>query len=132
MVMPFSLKQIAMAAVAAMLFGAGWYVRGLVAFAEMAEYKTALIKKGQDQRELKAKVEASQASITDQSSERLDQQAEQTQKEIQYVDREVIKFRDRWRDSACRLPDEWLQLYNASLGTGNAVPGATEARSPTD
>lgn len=130
--MPFSLKQIAMAAVAAMLFGAGWYVRGLVAFAEMADYQTALIKKGQDQRELKAKVEASQASITDQSSERLDQQAEQTQKEIQYVDREVIKFRDRWRDSACRLPDEWLQLYNASLGTGNAVPGATEARSPTD
>ena len=130
--MPFSLKQIAMAAVAAMLFGAGWYVRGLVAFAEMADYQTALIKKGQDQRELKAKVEASQASITDQSSERLDQQAEQTQKEIQYVDREVIKFRDRWRDSACRLPDEWLQLYNASLGTGNAVPGAAEARSPTD
>ena len=132
MVMPFGLKQIAMAAVAAMLFGAGWYVRGLVAFAEMADYQTALIKKGQDQRELKAKVEASQASITDQSSERLDQQAEQTQKEIQYVDREVIKFRDRWRDSACRLPDEWLQLYNASLGTGNAVPGAAEARSPTD
>lgn len=130
--MPFSLKQIVMAAVAAMLFGAGWYVRGLVAFAEMADYQTALIKKGQDQRELKAKVEASQASITDQSSERLDQQAEQMQKEIQYVDREVIKFRDRWRDSACRLPDEWLQLYNASLGTGNAVPGATEARSTTD
>ena len=44
--MPFSLKQIAMAAVAAMLFGAGWYVRGLVAFAEMADYQTALIKKG--------------------------------------------------------------------------------------
>ena len=130
--MPFSLKQIAMAAVAAMLFGAGWYVRGLVAFADMADYQTALIKKGQDQRELKAKVEASQAKITDESSDRLDQQAEQTQKEIQYVDREVIKFRDRWRDSACRLPDEWLQLYNASLGTGNAVPGATEARSTTD
>jgi len=132
MVMPFSLKQIAMAAVAAMLFGAGWYVRGLVAFAEMADYQTALIKKGQDQRELKAKVEASQAKITDESSDRLDQQAEQTQKEIQYVDREVIKFRDRWRDSACRLPDEWLQLYNASLGAGNSVPSASEARPPTD
>ena len=130
--MPFSLKQIAMAAVAAILFGAGWYVRGLVAFAEMAEYKTGLAKAAQDQRELKAKVEASQDSITDQSSERLDQQAEQTQKEIQYVDREVVKFRDRWRDSACRLPDEWLQLYNASLGTGSAVPEAAEARSPTD
>ena len=130
--MPFSLKQIAMAAVAAMLFGAGWYVRGLVAFAEMADYQTALIKKGQDQRELKAKVEASQAKITDESSDRLDQQAEQTQKEIQYVDREVIKFRDRWRDSACRLPDEWLQLYNASLGAGNSVPGTSEARPPTD
>ena len=132
MVMPLNLKQMAMAAVAAMLFGAGWYVRGLVAFAEMADYQASLAKKGQDQRELKAKVEASQASITDQSSNRLDQQAEQTQKEIQYVDREVIKFRDRWRDSACRLPGEWLQLYNASLGTGDAVPGAAETRPPTD
>lgn len=132
MVMPFNLKQMAMAAVAAMLFGAGWYVRGLVAFADMADYQTALIKKGQDQRELKAKVEASQAKITDESSDRLDQQAEQTQKEIQYVDREVIKFRDRWRDSACRLPDEWMQLYNASLGTGNAVPETGEARPPTN
>ena len=132
MVMPFSIKQIAMAAVAAMLFGAGWYVRGLVAFADMADYQTALIKKGQDQRELKAKVEASQAKITDESSDRLDQQAEQTQKEIQYVDREVIKFRDRWRDSACRLPDEWLSIYNASLGAGNSVPGTAEARPPTD
>ena len=130
--MPLSIKQIAMAAVAAMMFGAGWYVRGMAAFAEMADYQTALIKKGQDQRELKAKVEASQAKITNESSDRLDQQAEQTQKEIQYVDREVIKFRDRWRDSACRLPDEWLQLYNASLGTGNAVPETGEARPPTD
>ena len=130
--MPFSIKQIAMAAVAAMLFGAGWYVRGLVAFAEMADYQTALIKKGQDQRELKAKVEASQAKITDESSDRLDQQAEQTQKEIQYVDREVIKFRDRWRDSACRLPDEWLQFYEASLGISSAMPSASEARPPTD
>ena len=132
MVMPFNLKQMAMAAVAAMLFGAGWHVRGLVAFADMADYQAGLAKKGQDQRELKAKVEASQASITDQSSDRLDQQAEQTQKEIQYVDREVIKFRDRWRDSACRLPDEWVSIYNASLGTGDAVPGAAETRPPTD
>ena len=130
--MPFSIKQIAMAAVAAMLFGAGWYVRGLVAFAEMADYQAGLAKVAADQRELKAKVEASQASITDQSSDRLDQKAEQTQKEIQYVDREVIKFRDRWRDSACRLPDEWLQLYNASLGTGNAVSETGESRPPTD
>jgi hypothetical protein len=132
MVMPFNLKQMAMAAVAAMLFGAGWYVRGLVAFADIADYQASLFKKGQDQRELKAKVEASQAKITDESSDRLDQQAEQTQKEIQYVDREVVKFRDRWRDSACRLPDEWLQLYNASLGTGDAVPGAAETRPPTN
>lgn len=126
--MPFSLKQIAIAAVAAMLFGAGWYVRGLVAFADMADYQASLAKKGQDQRELKAKVEASQAKITDESSDRLDQQAEQTQKEIQYVDREVIKFRDRWRDSACRLPDEWLSIYRSSLGLRGSMPEANKAR----
>lgn len=129
---PFSLKQIALVASAVALFGAGWYVRGLVAFAEMAEYKTGLADAAEDQRELKAKVEASQAEITDESSDRLDKQAEQVQTEVQYVDREVIKFRDRWRDSACRLPDEWVQLYEASLGIGDTVPGTTEARPPAD
>jgi len=129
---PFSLKQIALAASAVALFGAGWYVRGLVAFAEMAEYKTGLADAAEDQRELKAKVEAAQAITTDQSSDRLDKQAEQVQTEVQYVDREVIKFRDRWRDSACRLPDEWVQFYEASLGIGDTVPGTTEARPPAD
>ena len=127
-----TIKLLIITAALAAAFAAGWSWRGSRADAEMADFQRGLAKQAEDQQALAMKVEASQAKITEKSSERLNQQAEQQQKDVVYVDRKVIEYRDRWRDSACRLPDEFLQLYNASLGTGNAVPGATEARSPTD
>ncbi len=117
-----TIKLLAAAAALAAAFAAGWSWRSSIASADLAEHQLNQAKQAQDQRDLTVKIEAAQAAITEQSTERLDQKAEQREKEIQYVDREVIKYRDRWRDSACRLPAEWLQLYNASLGTGNAVP----------
>ena len=88
-----------------------------MADAEMADFQRDLAKQAEDQRALAMKVEASQAKITEQSSERLDQQAEQQQKDVVYVDRKVIEYRDRWRDSACRLPAEWVSIYNQAIGT---------------
>lgn len=125
------IKQIAMAVAAAAVFGAGWYMRGLIAIAELAEYKSDQADAAADQRELTAKVEAAQEAVTVQSSERLDQQAEQQQREVQYVDRKVIEYRDRWRDSTCRLPAEWLQLYNQAIGT-DPVPAPTATGPATD
>lgn len=121
MLSPYQIAAIALAGAA---FAAGWAWRADIADADMAQFKDGIAQQAADQRELKAKVEASQTGITQQSSERLDQQAEQQQETIQYVDREVVVFRDRWRSSACTLPADWLRLYNASLGLAGAVPGA--------
>lgn len=117
-------NQMLLAGALAFAFYGGWSWRADIAEADMASFKDGIAKQAADQRELKAKVEASQGKITDQSSDRLDKQAEQQQEAIQYVDREVVVFRDRWRNSACTLPADWLQLYNASLGLAGAVPGA--------
>lgn len=104
-------------------FAGGWYLRGLYAAADMSAFKEGLASSAQDQRDLKAKVEAAQTITTTNSAQRLDQQAAAREQEIVYVDREVIHYRDRWRDSACRLPAEWLQFYNRALGVGGAEPG---------
>lgn len=127
-----TIKLLIIATALASAFAAGWSWRGSKADAELADFQLGLAKQAEDQRALTVKVEASQAKITEQSSERLDQQAEQQQKDVVYVDRKVIEYRDRWRDSACRLPAEWLQLYEASLGISSAMPSASEARPPTD
>ena len=124
-------KLIAAGAALAAAFAAGWSWRGSKADAELADFKLNLAKQAEDQRALAVKVEASQAKITEQSSERLDQQAEQQQKDVVYVDRKVIEYRDRWRDSACRLPAEWLQLYNQAIGA-DPVPASAAAGSATD
>lgn len=117
-------NQILLAGALAFSFYGGWSWRADIAEADMAQFKDGIAQQAADQRELKAKAEASQARITQKSSERLDQQADQQQEAIQYVEREVVVFRDRWRNSACTLPADWLRLYNASLGLAGAVPGA--------
>lgn len=124
-------KLIAAGAALAAAFAAGWSWRGSKADAELADFQLGLAKQAEDQRALTVKVEASQAKITEQSSERLDQQAEQQQKDVVYVDRKVIEYRDRWRDSACRLPDDWVRLYNQAIGT-DPVPAPGVAGSATN
>ena len=103
----------------------GWHVRGLQADADLADFKDGLAASARDQRDLKSKVEAAQTATAAQSTERLDNQAAEREKEVVYVDREVIQYRDRWRDSACRLPADWLRLYNRALGVGSAEPDGT-------
>lgn len=92
-----------------------WYVRGLQADADMAAFKDGLASQSQDQRDLKAKVEAAQVATTQKSTERLDEHQAERQKDIVYVEQKVIEYRDRWRDRACTRPAEWVQLYNESL-----------------
>lgn len=107
------------------LFAFGWHQRGLKATADMASFQADLAASAKDQRDLKSRVEAAQTATTAQSTERLDNQAAEREKEVVYVDREVIQYRDRWRDSACRLPADWLRLYNRALGVGGAEPDGT-------
>lgn len=116
-------RLIALAVAGALAVSAGWHVRGLQCQADMSDLKDGLAASAQDQRNLKARVEAAQAVTTVQSTQRLDEQAAKRKSEVIYVDRETIKFRDVWRDSTCRLPDDWLRIYRASLGISGTVPG---------
>lgn len=123
-------------AVIAILLGciaAGWTMRGWRCATALSDYKGSLAQQAQEQREASQAVEAKQETVTDQSTKRLDAQQVAQQKEIVYVDKQVIQYRDRWRDRDCERPDDWVQLYNASLfGDDPAMPEAGPAGSATD
>jgi hypothetical protein len=109
---------------------AGWTIRGWRSDAEMKEYQYAQEEVEQARFEDAMAIQARNEELTDESSQRLDQQQITQQKEIVYVDKQVIKYRDRWRDRDCKLTDDWLQLYNASLfGNDTALPEASAAGS---
>lgn len=107
----------------------GWTFRGMKCSADLADYEKSIAQQAQDQRQATQAIEAKQEATTAQSSQRIDTQQAEQQKEIVYVDKQVIKYRDRWRDRECKHLDDWVQLYNASLfGTDPAMPEASEAR----
>lgn len=111
----------------------GWTARGWRCDSAMADYKQEQAGKAEKQREESSAVEAKQEVVTEQSTSRLDEQQAAQQKEVIYVNKEVIKYRDRWRDRTCQRPDDWVQLYNASLfGTDPAMPEASKAGSAPD
>lgn len=111
----------------------GWTVRGWRCDSAMADYKQEQAGNAEKQREKSNAIEAKQEVVTQQSTSRLDEQQAAKQKEIVYVNKEVIKYRDRWRDRTCQRPDDWVQLYNASLfGTDPAMPEASKAGSTPD
>lgn len=111
----------------------GWQVRGLKCANDLAEFQQSLNNAAKFQRDESRATEVKQESITAQSSQRLDTQQATQQKEIVYVDKQVIQYRDRWRDRACERPDDWVQLYNASLfGPDPAMPEAGTAGSTPD
>lgn len=108
----------------------GWTARGWRCDTAMAEYQQARAAEAEQQRNNSQQVDAKNLATTAQSSARLDQQQTDQQKVIVYVDKQVIKYRDRWRDRDCKLTDDWLQLYNESLfGSGPAMPEAGSAGS---
>ncbi|MCY1482348.1 hypothetical protein D9M68_159020 [compost metagenome] len=125
---PASSLQVGAAALAvALFFGAGWQSRAVIAERDSLIQQAALDEANKVQYALLTELQASRLTMTEQSSARLDQQAATQQKEIQYVEKEVVRFRDRWRERACALPADWLQLYNASLGLA-PMPAAEPAR----
>lgn len=108
----------------------GWTVRGWRCDTAMAEYQQARAAEAEQQRNASQQADAKQLATTAQSSERLDQQQAVQQKETVYVEKQVIQYRDRWRDRSCKLTDDWLRLYNKSLfGSDPAVPEASPAGS---
>lgn len=111
----------------------GWQLRGLKCSADLASFQSSLAQQAQDQRQASTAIETKQEATTKQSTERLDQQQSEQQKEIVYVEKQVIQYRERWRDRDCERPADWVQLYNESLfGSDPAMPEASPAGSAPD
>lgn len=96
---------------------AGWYVNGL-------RYEQRIAAMQADQHAIAVKVEAADNSNTRASSERVDAQEQAHQIEVQYVDREVIRYVTRPGVARCNLSAGWVRLYNHSSGLPDGVPAA--------
>lgn len=105
--------------------GTAWHFRGVKADRDFLAYKQGL---EDDARVAREKVElqrqADAKNLSD-SSQRVDANETAQRVEVQYVDREVIKYRDRPVAGKCTLPAEWVRLYNQSGRAPGKVPSPT-------
>lgn len=119
---------IALFAVAvAVVFGAGWKARSVVAERDAATVVVNQNKTADDQRQLTMKVEAAQGEVRQESSKRLDTKAVQAQVQVKYVTQEVVRYVASPSSGKCDLNAGWVHAYNASLGGMGAVPSAAGA-----
>lgn len=96
---------------------------------KLLEYKQQQRKLADDAVKQVAKVEATDTATKKDSSTRLDTSEAEREKEVEYVDRKVIEYVVKYRDSVCPAPDaEWVCLYNRSLGLPCDVPQASATR----
>lgn len=101
-------------------FGSGWKVHSWKCEAQAAEVREDLAAHAEAQRQLKDLTESKQDAVTEQSTQRLDEHQAAQQKETVYVEKQVIQYRDRWRDRPCDRPADWVRIYNESLfGSSN-------------
>lgn len=111
----------------AVVFGAGWQARGVVAKLDEVTSKIDQAKIADDQRQLTMKVAAAQGEVRQKSSKRLDSKAVQTQVQVKYVTQEVVRYVASPDSGKCDLNASWVHAYNASLGGVGAVPNAAGA-----
>lgn len=119
---------------AAALTGAmlGWYVADMAGDNALLEFKESLRQQQDDQRYLTMRVEAADTDNTSASTARIDAQEAERIVEVRYVDREIIKYRDRPADRRFVITAEFLRVYNESAGLSNRVPEARAAGPTVD
>lgn len=122
--------------VAVIAAGASWWLRGTIAENEMHSFKQDLAEQQEDQKQLTMKVEAAGVENRKTSSERIDAAEKAAAVEVQYVDREIIRYVTKYRDAVCpadpQRDAEWVCLYNRSLGLPCPVPEAGTAGRPAE
>lgn len=128
---PLVLRLLPYAAAALVAAAAAWWLRGTIAENEMYSFKQDLAQQQEDQKQLAMKVEAAGVENRKASSERIDAAEKAAAVEVQYVDREVIRYVTKYRDAVCPADPErdldWVCIYNRSLGLPCPVPEARAA-----
>lgn len=98
---------------------------------DMADYKEGLEDARKDHQTLTAKVEAAGVENRKASTARVDVVEKVREAEVQYVDREVVRYVTQYRDADCPADpvrdNEWVCLYNRSLGLPCSVSEAGTA-----
>lgn len=105
----------------------GWIARGVLAERDALQVQADAVAAADDQRALTAKVEAADVATRKESSTRIDQQDVAREVEIQYVDREVVRFVTKYQNVACPDGDaaylaEWVCLYDRANGLPCHLP----------
>lgn len=108
-------------------FTVGWGARAVKCDGDMADYQLSLVDQQNDQRDLTRRVEAAAIKNTEESTGRVDVIDQQHQVEVRYVEKEVIKYRSSPVAGKCKLPAEWVRLYNESGADTDRVSTAGEA-----
>jgi len=128
---PLIARLLPYAAVMVLAAGAAWWLRGTIAENDMHSFKQDLAKQQEDQKQLKMKIEAAGVENKQASSERLDATEKTAAVDVQYVDREVIRYVTKYRDAVCPADPErdldWVCIYNRSLGLPCLVSEARAA-----
>lgn len=102
--------------------GAAWHLRGVKAERDMLQFQQNLEDDARLEREKLAQKQQEEAKNLADSSARVDENEKAQQVEVQYVDREVVKYRDRPVAGKCVLPAEWVRLYNQSGRAPSKLP----------
>lgn len=105
----------------------GWYVADMAGDNALLAFKESLRQQQDDQRDLTMRVEAADTDNTSASTARIDAQEAERIVEVRYVDREIIKYRDRPADRRFIVTAEFLRLYNESAGVSYRLPEASAA-----
>lgn len=100
----------------ALVFACGWYVRSLVADVDAADQARLVEVERAAHREYVDGVEEADRLNKAKSTAAVDAVEQAREVDIQVVDREVIKYVERYRTSACVVDPEWLCVVNRSLG----------------
>jgi len=98
---------------------AAWWVRGTIAHNDLLEYQQDQAAAMAEYRRQVQEVEAAEARNRQTSTERLDKVERQIAVDVQYVDREVIRYVTKYKTTECPDPQraaDWVHLYNRTLG----------------
>lgn len=105
--------------------GTAWHLRGVKAERDLLAYQQGLEDDARLEREKVDLQRQADAKNLSDSSQRVDAVEQAQRVEVQYVDREVIKYRDRPVAGKCVLPADWVRLYNQSGRAPNKLPAST-------
>lgn len=117
-------------------FAAAWWLRATIATNDMLTYQQEVAEAQAEAEENARRLDQEAARNKQQSTDRLDEAEQKVAVEVQYVDRETIRYVTKYRDADCPANPgrdfDWVCLYNRSFGLPCPLSEAGVAGRPSD